>query len=191
MRKIALCSALLAGSLFAAPPTTRILIAYHSQTGNTAKMAKALSEGAAGVAGTAVVLKKVGEVTPEDIKGANGILLGSPVHNHNISIEAMQFLGSVLAALGKGMGEGRTAGVFCTGGGVSLGKEMARLAAISTFLELRFVIIGGLEAEGWGNLGPEATTGDPDHPGLSEKDLDKARRSGERFARLTRQFQAK
>ncbi len=191
MSKILVCIALLAGRSFAAEPATRILIAYNSQTGNTAKMAKALSEGAAGVAGAEIILKKAGDVTTEDIKGASGILLGSPVHMHNLSIESLQFLARLPAALGKNMGEGRTAGVFCTGGGVSLGKEMTRLEAIATFLELRFVIVGGLEAEGWGNLGPEATTGKPDHPGLSEKDLVQARRSGERFARLTRQLQGK
>jgi NAD(P)H dehydrogenase (quinone) len=182
---------LLAARLFGAEPATHILIAYHSPTGNTAKMAKALSEGAAGVTGTEVILKEIGKVTLDDIKGANGILLGSPVHMHNLSVESMQFLGRLPAALGKNMGEGRTAGVFCTGGGISLGKELARLEAIATLLELRFVIVGGLEEEDWGNLGPEATTGDPKQPGLSERDLAKARRAGERFARLTRQFQAK
>jgi NAD(P)H dehydrogenase (quinone) len=191
MQRILVCTALLAGSLFAAEPGTRILIAYHSQTGNTARMAKALSEGAAGVAGVEVILKKTSEVTAGDMKGANGILLGSPVHMHSLSIESMQFLARLTTGLGKDMGEGRTAGVFCTGGAESLGKEMARLEAIAAFLELRFVVIGGLEAEVWGNLGPEATTGDANHPVLTEKALATARRSGERFARLTRQFQAK
>ena len=191
MRKILVCAALAAASLSAAEPVTRILIAYHSQTGNTARMAKAISDGAASVAGAEVVLKKVTDVTPEDVKRANGIVLGSPVHMHSLSVESMQFIGRLANILGQDGGEGRTAGVFCTGGGVSLGKEMARLEAIAAFLEMHFVIIGGVEADGWGNLGPEATTGDPAHPNLSEKDLATARRAGARFARLTRQFQAK
>lgn len=192
MRKIGLCLFVLAAALSGAEPATRILIAFHSDTGNTAKMAKALSEGASGVAGVEVVMKKTGEVTPEDIKADKGILLGSPVHMHNLSIEALQFLNRIPAALGPGMGEGRMAGVFCTGGAASLGKEMARMEAIATFLEMRFVIAGGLEAAGdYGNLGAEATTMNPDHAGVSDKDLASARRVGERFARLTKQFQTK
>ncbi len=185
MSKILLCTALLSGSLLAAEPTTHILIAYYSQTGNTERMARDLSEGAMTVAGTDVTLKKIAEVKGEDIKNANGVLVGSPVHMHNISIEALQFLGRL------GPGDGRTAGVFCTAGHSSLGKEMARLEAIATLLEMRFVIIGGVEEGGFGNLGPEATTGDANHPTLNDTDLANARRSGERFARLTKQFQAK
>lgn len=190
MPKLLACAALVATTLFAAEPT-RILIAYYSQTGNTAKMAKTIRDGAAAVSGAEIVLKPLADVSDNDIKTANGILLGSPVHMHNISVESMQFLERVTKVLGKEMGEGRTAGVFCTGGGESLGKEMTRMEAIATFLELKFVVIGGLEPDDWGNLGPQGTTLDPDRPGLSEKELAAARRSGERFARLTKQFRAK
>jgi NAD(P)H dehydrogenase (quinone) len=43
------------------------LIAYHSQTGNTAKLAAAVREGAASVAGVEVLLRSVDEAGTEDI----------------------------------------------------------------------------------------------------------------------------
>ena len=52
---------------------------------------------------------------------------------------------------------------------------------------MRFVVIGGVDEEGYGTLGAQATTG-PSDPGLNEKELSEARRFGERFARLTRQI---
>ncbi len=68
-----------------------------------------------------------------------------------------------------------------------MGKDLARLTILSAFLTMRFVIVGGVEAEGFGTLGPEATTG-PADPGISEKELEEARRFGERFARMTLQI---
>jgi hypothetical protein len=63
---------------------------------------------------------------------------------------------------------------------------MARLAILSSFLAKRFVVVGGVDSNGFGTMGAQATTGSSD-PGLSEKELDEARKYGERFAKLTRQ----
>src|SRR5450432_1147010 len=79
----------------------RILIAYHSRTGNTEKMAAAIREGAASVAGVEVVLRKVAEATSDDIVKADGIVLGTPVEWGNLSAEAKRFIDRVGEALGK------------------------------------------------------------------------------------------
>jgi len=70
---------------------------------------------------------------------------------------------------------------------VASGKEMARLSLIAAMLALRFVVIGGADEEGYGTMGPQATTATGD-PGISNKELEEGRRFGERFARLTRQL---
>ena len=67
-----------------------------------------------------------------------------------------------------------------------MGKDMARLSILSAFLTMRFMVIGGVDADGFGTLGPQATTGAAD-PGVSGKEEEEARQFGERFARLTRQ----
>jgi NAD(P)H dehydrogenase (quinone) len=191
MRRIILLC--LAASLAVAQqkPTTTILIAYHSQSGNTETFAKAVRDGAASVAGVEVQLRKAGEVTDAEILKADGVVLGTPVHWANISAEAKRFLDHTGDVLWKAKinGDGKTAGAFCTAGSIANGKEMARMAIISAFLAMRFVIVGGVDTNGFGTMGAQATTG-PSDPGLSEKELDEARKYGERFAKLTRQLRS-
>jgi NAD(P)H dehydrogenase (quinone) len=168
----------------------RILIAFHSESGNTETLARAVQEGAQRVAGVEISLRKVGEVGAQEILTADGILVGTPVHWAGLSAESKRFLdrvGQVLMEAKALEREGRTAGAFVTGDAVASGKELARVAIVSAFLNLRFLVLGGIAADGFGTLGPQATTG-PEDPGLSEVELEEARRSGERFARLTREI---
>jgi NAD(P)H dehydrogenase (quinone) len=192
LTRLVILSASFGAFLPAAEPPVRILIAYHSETGNTEKLAAAVRDGVASVTGVQVVLRKVAEARPDDITQADGIILGAPVHWATLSAESKRFLdraGEVLGKTGKTFGEGRTAGVFCTAGSVSNGQEMARLTAIAAFLAMRFVVIGGVNDEDFGSLGPQAVTG-ASPPGVSARDRAEARRFGERFARLTVQFRA-
>jgi NAD(P)H dehydrogenase (quinone) len=137
------------------------------------------------------VLRRTGDVRDPEILSASGILLGSPVHWGSFSTESKAFLervGSVLTEA-KELGPGstprnRAAGAFVTGGAVSSGKELARIAILAAFLNMRFVVVGGEEADGFGTLGAQATTASSD-PGLSEAELEEARRFGRRFAELT------
>ena len=58
----------------------RLLIVYHSQTGNTKAMAEAARQGATDplIEGVDVRLKTVAEAGPEDLLAAQGLLLGTP-----------------------------------------------------------------------------------------------------------------
>ena len=186
MRRLLFLALFLVVCTFPASPV-RVLVAYYSETGNTETMAAAVREGAASVEGAAVTLRKVADVTDEDIRGADGIVLGTPVQWGSLAVDAKRFLdrvGEVLGKAGKTLGEGRTAGVFCTGGSPSNGQEMARLGAISAFLAMRFVIVGGVNDEEFGTLGPQSVTGGSPK-GVSARDRTDARRFGERFARVT------
>jgi NAD(P)H dehydrogenase (quinone) len=167
-------------------PRVRILVGFDSRSGNTEKLARAVHQGASSVAGVEVTLRKAAEVKPEELIHYNGIVVGTPVHWSNVSAETKQLLDRIGNALwsARTTGDGRTAGAFCTGGATAMGKDVARLSILSAFLTMRFIAVGGVDAEGFGTLGPEATTGAAD-PGVSEKEEDEARRFGERFARLT------
>ncbi len=57
---------------------TRILIIYHSQTGNTQMMAEAVAEGARAVEGVEVIFKKAADATLEDLLAADGLAVGTP-----------------------------------------------------------------------------------------------------------------
>jgi len=56
----------------------KILIVYHSQTGNTEKMAHAVAEGARGIEGVDVILKKAADASLDDLLTADGFALGTP-----------------------------------------------------------------------------------------------------------------
>jgi len=167
----------------------RILVAYHSITGNTEKLAQAIREGGKSVGNVQITVQKMADIKDDAILQCNGLVIGTPVHWANVSVETRQFVDRIATVLTKGKvwGEGRTAGVFCTAGNVASGKDTARISLIAALLAMRFVVIGGVDAEGYGILGPQATTAAGD-PGISKAELDEARRFGERFARLTRQF---
>jgi NAD(P)H dehydrogenase (quinone) len=180
---------LAATALTAQQPTVRILVAYHSETGNTEKLAQAIGKGAGAVSGVEVAVRKAAEVRDEDIPRYDGIVVGTPVEWANFTTETKRLLDRIGAALWKAKtnGDGRTAGAFCTGGGVAMGKDVARISILSAFLTMRFTVVGGVDEEGFGTLGPEATTG-PRDPGISQAESEEARRFGERFARTTLQI---
>lgn len=57
---------------------SRILIIYHSQTGNTEKMARAVADGARMIENTEVILKRAQDATPDDLLGSEGLAIGTP-----------------------------------------------------------------------------------------------------------------
>ena len=57
---------------------TKILIVYHSQTGNTQKMALAVAEGARSIEGVEVLLERAQDVTTDNLLAADGLAVGTP-----------------------------------------------------------------------------------------------------------------
>jgi multimeric flavodoxin WrbA len=56
----------------------RILIVYHTQTGNTKKMALAVAEGARSIEKAEVVLKQARDASLTDLLQADGLAVGTP-----------------------------------------------------------------------------------------------------------------
>ncbi|OGP49604.1 MAG: flavodoxin [Deltaproteobacteria bacterium RBG_13_43_22] len=56
----------------------KILIVYHSQSGNTRRMAEAVAKGAGEIEGVTVILKRAFEVMEEDLIDCDGLVIGSP-----------------------------------------------------------------------------------------------------------------
>ena len=57
---------------------SKILIIYHSQTGNTEKMAQAVADGAKIIENTEVVLKRAQDITLDDLLSSDGLAIGTP-----------------------------------------------------------------------------------------------------------------
>ena len=55
-----------------------ILIIYHSQSGTTERMARAVADGAAGMEGACAVLKRAAGAALDDLLGCDGLVIGSP-----------------------------------------------------------------------------------------------------------------
>ena len=57
---------------------TAILVIYHSQGGNTRKLAKSVAAGAAAIENVQVSLKRAGNATFDDLINCDGLAIGSP-----------------------------------------------------------------------------------------------------------------
>ena len=118
-----------------------VLVTYHSASGNTEKMAQAVAEGAKGVSGTSVVLKRVGEVIGDDLLSADAVIVGSPVYVGNMSGEVKTFFDNWGRKFGLGTATGKmrnkVGAAFATGGGVSSGKEVTILTILGVCLSTR------------------------------------------------------
>ena len=73
-----------------------ILVLYDSKTGNTAKMARLVGEGAASIADTEVRLRSVDEAKPEDLFWCDGLALGSPTNMGLLSWKMKRFWDDVM-----------------------------------------------------------------------------------------------
>ena len=68
-----------------------VLIVYHSKTGNTEEMAKAVEEGVRSQ-GLKAIRKKVSRTTPKELLKVDGIILGSPNYYGTMAAEMKAFL---------------------------------------------------------------------------------------------------
>ena len=177
---------LCAGAASATGQDVGILVAYHSQTGNTETMAEALAEGARGKEAD-VVVKRIGEVTKGDLDAADGIALGSPVHMGDVAVDVRRAL--VDWAYGKGFWrsrglENKACAVFVTGGAPSNGKEFTMLSMALGMLQYGMVLVTP-----YGGLGASATTGIPEYEkGVGEHELEEARKLGARLVEVARRL---
>jgi multimeric flavodoxin WrbA len=55
-----------------------VLIIYHSQGGNTERMARAVADGASGMEGACAVVKRAAEANLDDLLCCDGLVIGSP-----------------------------------------------------------------------------------------------------------------
>ena len=176
------------------PATVRVLVAYYSLRGNTEQFAQGVADGAKQVPGAAVTIKKVDEVTKEDLEAADAIALGCATYFANIP-------GNMKVVIDdwnwkwKVDFTDKVGGAFSTGGGQTGGKEFVVISLLLFMLNNRMVVAGPLyqDAEGediWGEVGSSAMTG-PLDPGVSEKELDAARRLGNRLASVAKKVRSK
>jgi NAD(P)H dehydrogenase (quinone) len=165
----------------AAPNDIKVLVAYHSQSGNTERMAEAVVQGAKRVPRTAVVLKRVGQVTADDLFSSDAIVVGSPVYWSNMSGEVKTFFDNWQFKFGvfpEFKMKNKIGAAFATGGQISSGKEVTMLTILAAMLGNQMIVVSA-----GGAFGASATT-EGDSPGIDSKELADARALGQRVAEV-------
>ena len=148
-------------------------------------MAEAVFKGAESVPGTLVLLKRVGQVTAEELFSSDALVVGSPVYWANMSGEVKTFFDNWQFKFGifpEWKMKNKIGAAFATGGQISSGKELTMLTILAAMLGNQMIVV----SDG-GAFGASATT-EGQSPGIDNKELADAEALGRRVADVARLF---
>lgn len=146
----------------------KVLVVFYSQYGHTRKLAESVAEGAQGVAGTEVLLRRVAELpdvekatadskhanaereaqkhlkvaTLDDLRAADAVIWGSPTRYGNMTAQLKQFIDSTAQLWLKGEMEGKPTAVFTSTSTTHGGQESTLLTMMVPLLHLGMLIVG-------------------------------------------------
>ena len=150
-----------------------VLIVYDSRTGNTERAAKLVAEGVKEVKGVDCILKRVDDVSLDDLLNSDGIIIGSPTYYGLMSAKIKRLLDESVKIHGKL--EGKVGAAFTSSGGTASGAETTILSILEAFLIHGMIVQGDPHSQHYGL----AVVGAPD---AKEEDL--CRKFGARIARI-------
>lgn len=192
---------------------SRILVLYYSTYGHVETMARAMAEGAASVAGTEVVLKRVPELVPEESARRNGfkldqeapvaepgelvdydaIIFGTPTRFGNMAAQMRNFLDQTGGLWAKGALVGKVGSVF-TSTGTGGGNETTIQSFHTSLFHHGMVVVGMpyaipetmdiSEMRGGSPLGAATIAGSDGSRSPSDKELAMARFQGSHVASI-------
>jgi NAD(P)H dehydrogenase (quinone) len=199
---------------------TKVLVLYYSSYGHVETMAKAVAEGARGVAGTEVTLKRVPELMPEDVAKKAGVKLdqdapvaqpseladydavifGTPTRFGNMAAQMRNFLDQTGGLWAKGALIGKVGSVFTSTATQHGGQETTLTSFHSTLLHQGMVIVGlpyscqeqttMEEIAGGSPYGATTIAGGDGSRQPSEKELTMARFQGRHVAEIAAKLAA-
>ncbi|BDC35361.1 MAG: flavodoxin family protein [Candidatus Methanoliparum thermophilum] len=152
----------------------RVLIVYHSKTGNTEKMAKAIAEGV-NLSGAEAILKRVEDASIDDLDDIDGLILGSPTYFGTMSAEMKRFIDQSVKKRKKL--ENKIGAAFSSSNFVNGGNETTIISLIQALL-VHGMVVAGDPLETGGHFGVVSIK-DPD-----EKTLERCRKFGKRIGEL-------
>jgi NAD(P)H dehydrogenase (quinone) len=155
-----------------------VLIVYHSKTGNTEEMAKAIEEGIK-PEGLRVIRKRVNRATVKDLLKADGIILGSPTYYGTMAAEMKAFVDKSVRYHGKLVG--KIGAAFSSCAGIGGGAETTALDLLKSLLIHGMIIQGDPRGYHYGVV----SIGKPNASVKRE-----CRKFGERVARLVKRLGA-
>jgi NAD(P)H dehydrogenase (quinone) len=119
----------------------KILVLFDSKSGNTAKMAQFVAEGANLVPQTEVRLRSVDEATAEDVLWCDGIAVGSPTNMGILSWKMKRFWDETLFDHWMKV-DGKIGCAFSSAGGWGGGMELACQSILTVLMNFGFLVFG-------------------------------------------------
>ena len=190
---------------------TEILVLYYSRNGSTAELARQACRGVESVAGATAKLRTVPPVSAEndrpaklvpvtgapyatldDLRDAQGLLLGSPTRFGIMAASLKYFLDSTSALWISGALAGKPAGVFTSTQTLHGGQEATLLSMMLPLLHHGMYLVGLPYTEralhqtrsGGTPYGASHVAGSADEPALTEDERTLAQALGKRVASL-------
>lgn len=147
----------------------KVLVVYHSVYGHVQTLAKAVQEGAQGVAGAEVILRRVREFpenvqhmeqekgysyqvyqsqanvpecTVDDLRAADAVIFGSPTRYGNMTAQMKALIDGTAQLWLSGAMEGKPAGVFASTASTHGGQETTLVSMMIPLLHLGMLIVG-------------------------------------------------
>jgi len=168
-----------------------ILVVYYSAYGHVHRMAEAVAEGARGVPGADVRLRRIPEldeaarvlsththyvaaqerqkdipiVTHDDLRWADGICWGTPTRYGNMTAQMKQFIDTTGSLWLKGELENKAAGIFTSTATIHGGQETTIITSLVPLLHLGMVFVGTPYGENPQILVTDGIGGSPYGPG--------------------------
>ena len=155
----------------------RMVVAYYSRSGNTEKMAQEVAAGAREAAGPTVEVRRIEEVSPDDLLAYDGIAIGSPVYYGTMAAEVKELIDKSVKHHGKLAG--KVGGAFASSGGPGGGNETTVLDIAKALLIHGMIVQGDHEGDHYGPI----AVGTPD-----ERSRKECRRFGKRMAHLVQRL---
>ena len=119
----------------------KVLVLFHSASGNTAKMAELVAEGAGLISDTEVRVRTIESATPDDVYWCDGLAVGSPTNMGVLSWRMKRFLDETMFAH-WGKVDGKVACAFSSSGGWGGGAEIACQSLQMVLTNFGFLVFG-------------------------------------------------
>jgi NAD(P)H dehydrogenase (quinone) len=155
----------------------KVLVVYDSKTGHTEKMALAVAKGAEQAGGVEVTVKKVEQTSPDDLLGADAIIMGSPTYFGQMSAKLKALIDESIK-VHKKLG-GKVGAAFTSSGGTASGAETTLLSILQAMLIHGMVVSGNAAGRHYG----VAVSGAP-----KAQDLESCEELGRKVATLAKKL---
>jgi NAD(P)H dehydrogenase (quinone) len=157
----------------------KVLVVYDSRTGRTEKMALAVAKGAEQAGGVEVTVKKAEQTSPDDLLGADAIIMGSPTYFGQMSAKLKALIDESIK-VHKKLG-GKVGAAFTSSGGTASGAETTLLSILQAMLIHGMVVSGNAAGRHYG----VAVSGAP-----KTQDLESCEELGRKVATLAKKLSA-